>query len=88
MKLRAHWMQWQKVYLKAPNKALLPDKFSAALQICRKAQHWAKLVKPPLPLGWGGFTNATQIEEDLTEIEHRVLLQRGMAQLPEDEQQN
>lgn len=29
------------------------------------------------------LTNATQIEEDLTELEHRVLLELGIAQLPE-----
>lgn len=33
------------------------------------------------------LSNATQIEEELTVIEHRVLLERGMAWLPEDEQQ-
>lgn len=33
------------------------------------------------------LSNATQIEEELTEIEHRVLLKLGIARLPEDEQQ-
>jgi len=32
------------------------------------------------------FSNKIQIEEELTEIEHRIMLELGMAQLPEEEQ--
>ena len=34
------------------------------------------------------LSSATQIEEELTQIEHGVLLELGMAQLPENEQQS
>lgn len=32
----------------ALNKALLPDKFSAALQICRRARHYASRTMEPI----------------------------------------
>jgi Zn-dependent protease with chaperone function len=34
------------------------------------------------------LTNATEIEEELTDVEHRVLLELGAARLPEGEQQS